>query len=128
MAERFPNNNNEYQDVSQDNKDIVEEQGNLEAHEIPRITDTIQCTSFLQLRNSLFLGASDEVKIQVRENVINCSKAPICITRRVIITNVRLTHRQCKKHSRAISERRPVSHRSSVRMCNRRKSEKMGSC
>ena len=46
MAELIPHDDEEYQEISQDAKDIVKEQGNLEVHEILMITDTAQCMSF----------------------------------------------------------------------------------
>ena len=43
MAEFLPNNDDkEYQEMSQDAKDTVEEQGKLEAHDILMITGTGQ--------------------------------------------------------------------------------------
>ena len=47
MAEFFSRNDEdkEYQEMSQGAKDIVLEQGNLEAHEILMITGTIHCKS-----------------------------------------------------------------------------------
>ena len=41
---------------------MEKEQGNLEAHEVPLITDAMQCKP----------GASEEVQKQVLKNVSNC--------------------------------------------------------
>ena len=44
MAELFPKNDDkEYEDISEDFKNIVEEQGNIEAHELFMITDAMRC-------------------------------------------------------------------------------------
>ena len=67
--------------ISQDVKDIVSEQGFLEAHEVLMITDNIQFKScynyaapgYTYCKCGLILpGASDEVKKQVLKNVLNC--------------------------------------------------------
>ena len=44
MAELFPKNDDqEYQDISEEFKNLVSEQRNIEAHEMFMITDAIQC-------------------------------------------------------------------------------------
>ena len=44
IAELFPKNDKkQYQGTSEDNKKIVQEQGNIEPHEIFMITDATQC-------------------------------------------------------------------------------------
>ena len=82
MAELFPNSDEkEYQEMSQDAKDTVKKQGNLEVHEILMITDTLQCKSCYNHATPrhtyckcglIFLGARDEVKKQGLKNGINC--------------------------------------------------------
>ena len=64
---------------------MVQEQGNAEAHEILRITDTVQCESRYNYATSehtyckcglILPGASDEVQKQVLKNM-----TPNCITK-----------------------------------------------
>ena len=72
MAEFFPKSDDEkYHVISQDAKDIVEEQGNLEAHEIVLVADAVQnksCYKYATPRHTyckcglVLPGASDEVK------------------------------------------------------------------
>ena len=81
MADSLPKyDDKEYQEMSQDAKDIVTEQGNREAYEILMITDTVQCKSCDSYTTPghtyckcgrMLPGASDEVKKQVLQNVMN---------------------------------------------------------
>ena len=60
---------------------MVEEQGNLEAHAILMIIDTVQCEScYFKCRQELF-GVSDEVKKQALKNL---AKRPSILTTSVI--------------------------------------------
>ena len=70
----------EYQQISQDVKNIVKEQCNLDAQEMLMITNTVQCKScynyatpgYTSCKCGFILpGASDEIKKQVPKDVMN---------------------------------------------------------
>ena len=76
-----PNKDEMYQEISQGAKNIVTDQGKLEALEILMIKETVRCKScheyatlgHIYCKCGLVLPqASDEVKKQVLENVIIC--------------------------------------------------------
>ena len=82
MAELSPKSDGKlYHENSQDAKDTVKEQGNLEAHAILMITDAVQCKSCYNCGTPghtyckcglVFPGVFDEVKKLVLKNIINC--------------------------------------------------------
>ena len=111
MAELFPKSDDkEYQEISQDAKETVKEQGNIEAHGILMITDAVQCSSCHNDATPEH-GPSEEVKKKSqerhqllqshnkricfffnlnvqREKQVLAPKAPNCSTRRVRITKM----------------------------------------
>ena len=82
MAELIPKSDEkEYQDISENFKNIVEEHGNIEAHEMFMITAAFQsqtcyhhATPWTHICScgQANPGANDEVKEEVFKHVMNC--------------------------------------------------------
>ena len=90
MAELFPkNDDNEYQDISGNFKNIVEEHGKIEAHEMFIITDEIRCQTCRQPLDIHVAHVDRQIQEQVAmsrnkfsKSVMNTHDERICCFRR----------------------------------------------